>query len=125
MVLVALVVLPHLLHEVLHLLRCEACLAHEYAFPEHCTACHGPAQHSTAQRGWLERTYKPQKECAMQDCETGLLLGGDGNGIGGLLCSGTGHNCQPPPLQLLPQPHAALLHRNSTTVTAGLWYCLL
>jgi hypothetical protein len=45
-VLVALVVLPHLLHEVLHLLWREAGLPHEYAFPEHCTAHRGTAQHS-------------------------------------------------------------------------------
>lgn len=37
----------------------------------------------------------------MQACGTGLLLGVDADGIGGMLCRGTGHNCQPPPLQLL------------------------
>jgi hypothetical protein len=36
MVLVALVVLPHLLHKVLNLLRRKRGLAHEYAFPEDC-----------------------------------------------------------------------------------------
>lgn len=119
MVLVALVVLPHLLHEVLHLLRREACLAHEYAFPEHCTAGHGPAQHSTAQRGWLERTCTPRKECAMQDCKLGVMQH--------RRFAVLRHRSQlpAPPLQLLPRPHAASLHRNAATVTAGLWCCLL
>lgn len=57
MVLVALVVLPHLLHKVLHLLRRESGLAHEYAFPEDC----GQVPHS--EQGQPGRYSKRARLC--------------------------------------------------------------